>query len=240
MSAAAPTLTVVHLYPAEMNIYGDRGNVMALHRRLEWRGLPHRIVEVGPGDPFDVSAADIIFGGGGQDAGQLVVAADLRARSDDLHHATENGVVVLAICGTYQLLGRRFVTADGEEVTGIGILGLETVAGEGRLIGNVVVDSPHGRLVGFENHGGRTHLDPDQAPLGRVVRGRGNNGTTGEEGAVRRNVFGTYLHGPVLPKNPDLADELLRRALARHGITELTPLDDRVEHAAARTAASRP
>lgn len=240
MSSAAPTLTVVHLYPAEMNIYGDRGNIIALHRRLEWRGLPHRIVEVGPGDRFDVSGADIIFGGGGQDAGQLVVATDLRARSDDLHHAAESGVVLLAICGTYQLLGRRFVTADGEEVTGISLLGLETVAGGGRLIGNVVVDSPFGHLVGFENHGGRTHLDPDQTPLGRVVRGQGNNGTTGEEGAVRHNVFGTYLHGPVLPKNPTLADELLRRALARHGISDLAPLDDTAEQAAARTAATRP
>ena len=240
MSRTAPALTVVHLYPAEMNIYGDRGNMITLHRRLEWRGLPHRVVEVGPGDPFDLSDADIIFGGGGQDAGQLVVAADLRARSDDLHHAAENGVVLLAICGTYQLLGRRFVTADGEAVTGIGLLGLETVAGKGRLIGNVVVDSAYGRLVGFENHGGRTHLDPDQDPLGRVVRGNGNNGSTGEEGAVRHNVFGTYLHGPVLPKNPALADELVRRALARQGVTDMAPLDDTAEHEAARTAAARP
>jgi CobQ-like glutamine amidotransferase family enzyme len=233
-------LTIAHLYPAEMNIYGDRGNIISLHKRLQWRGIEHRIVEVGPGDAFDPLAVDIVFGGGGQDAGQVVVADDLQARGAGLLEARDAGVVLLAICGTYQLLGRRFVTADDDELPGIGLFDLETVSGDGRLIGNVVVESPFGRLVGFENHGGRTHLDPSQAPLGTVVQGHGNNGTSGEEGAVSHNMFGTYLHGPVLPKNPVLADELIRRALARRGIDELASLDDTVELAAATTAATRP
>jgi CobQ-like glutamine amidotransferase family enzyme len=233
-------LTIAHLYPAEMNIYGDRGNIISLHKRLEWRGIDHQVLDIGPGDEFDPLAADIIFGGGGQDAGQVVVAEDLQSRRAALLEARDAGVVLLAICGTYQLLGRRFVTADDEELSGIGLFDLETVAGAGRLIGNVVVDSAFGRLVGFENHGGRTHLDAGQAPLGTVVQGHGNNGATGEEGAVSHNMFGSYLHGPVLPKNPALADELIRRALARRGIDELAPLDDTLELAAASTAATRP
>jgi lipid II isoglutaminyl synthase (glutamine-hydrolysing) len=233
-------LTLAHLYPAEMNIYGDRGNVMVLQQRSAWRGIDLRIVEIGPGDPFDPLKVDLVFGGGGQDAGQIVVAADLQARRHSLLEAAEAGVVLLSICGTYQLLGRRFVTATGEELPGIGLFGLETTGGEGRLIGNVIVDSPFGRLVGFENHGGRTRLDDDQEPLGRVTQGHGNNGETGEEGAQRHNAFGTYLHGPILPKNPAFADELLRRALRRRDIDDLEPLDDRLELAAADTAAHRP
>jgi CobQ-like glutamine amidotransferase family enzyme len=233
-------IEIAHLYPAEMNIYGDRGNVMVLRQRLAWRGYDVHVTEVAPGDPFDPTAADLIFGGGGQDAGQVVVAADLEARRAQLLAARDAGVVMLSICGTYQLFGHRFVTADGDELAGIGLFDLETTAGEGRLIGNVVVDSPFGRLVGFENHGGRTRLAPGQERLGRVVQGAGNNGETGDEGAVVANVFGTYLHGPVLPKNPAFADELLRRALQRRGIDELAPLDDAAELAAAATAATRP
>lgn len=236
-----PRLRIVHLYPAEMNIYGDRGNVITLVKRLEWRDIEAEVVEVGPGDRLDPLGADIVFGGGGQDAGQSFVADDLRARHDALHDAAQDGVVMLAICGTYQLFGRRFVTADGEDLEGIGLFGLETTASDERLIGNAVIDSPFGRMVGFENHGGRTRLDPGQEPLGRVRRGHGNNGETGEEGAMDRDVFGTYLHGPVLPKNPSFADELLRRAIARrHGVDVLTPLDDSLEQAAAAVAATRP
>jgi CobQ-like glutamine amidotransferase family enzyme len=233
-------LVLAHLYPAEMNIYGDRGNVLALRKRLEWRGVDLEVVETGPGDRLDPTEVDLIFGGGGQDAGQVVVADDLQKRRQGLLDARDAGVVMLTICGTYQLFGRRFVTATGDELPGIGLFALETTAGESRLIGNVVVESAFGRLVGFENHGGRTHLDPDQEPLGRVVQGGGNNGTTGEEGAISGSTFGTYLHGPVLPKNPGLADELLRRALRRRGIDDLAPLDDGVERAAAETAARRP
>jgi len=240
----APTLVLAHLYPAEMNIYGDRGNVLALRRRLEWRGIGVRVVDVGPGDPFDLREADLLFGGGGQDAGQVIVAADLQDRGDTVIDAVDDGVVLLAICGTYQLLGRRFVTAEGDDLPGIGLFDLETVAGPpgDRLIGNVVIDSPFGRLVGFENHGGRTHLAAGQDPLGQVVagHGHGNNGRTGDEGAIRHNAIGTYLHGPLLPKNPRLADELLLRALRRHGIEELAPLDDSIELAAATAAARRP
>jgi CobQ-like glutamine amidotransferase family enzyme len=213
---------------------------MVLHQRLAWRGIGLEVVEVGPGDPFDPTAVDLIFGGGGQDAGQEVVEADLQARREAMREASQAGVVILSICGTYQLFGRRFVTASGEELQGISLFDLETSGGEGRMIGNVVVDSPFGRLVGFENHGGRTHLDPGQEPLGRVVQGHGNNGETGEEGAARHNTFGTYLHGPILPKNPAFADELLGRAIRRRGWDELEPLDDTLELAAAATAAARP
>jgi CobQ-like glutamine amidotransferase family enzyme len=241
----APTITVAHLYPAEMNIYGDRGNVMVLRQRLLWRGLGCDVVEVRPGDAFDLRRADIVFGGGGQDAGQVVVADDLAARRDDLHEAVEAGVVMLAICGTYQLLGHRFVTADGADLAGISLFDLETRAGPpgDRLIGNVVIESSFGdigRVVGFENHGGRTVLGPDQAPFGHVLSGGGNNGTSCDEGAVRYNAVGTYLHGPLLPKNPALADELLRRALARRGFDHLTPLDDTLEQRAAEVASRRP
>lgn len=236
-----PLLTIVHLYPAEMNIYGDRGNVITLRRRLEWRDIDARVLEIGPGERLEPLDADIVFGGGGQDAGQVVVAEDLRSRSEGLHAAAADGVVMLAICGTYQLLGHRFVTAEGEDLEGIGLFDLHTAAGEDRLIGNVVVESPFGRLVGFENHGGRTHLAPGQDPLGRVLKGHGNNGKSGEEGALTGSVFGTYLHGPVLPKNPALADELIGRALLRrYGIGELTPLDDALEQQAATSAAARP
>lgn len=236
------SLRIAHLYPSQMNIYGDRGNMLAMRRRLEWRGLGAEITEVAPGDDFDPREHDIVFGGGGQDVGQVVVAEDLAGRADALRAAADGGVVILAICGTYQLFGHRFVTAEGETLDGIGLFDMETVSGEGRLIGNVIIETDFGRLVGFENHGGRTHLAPGQRPLGQVVQGHGNNGESGDEGAVRANVFGTYLHGPLLPKNPRLTDELLRRGLAhRFGdAPSLEPLDDAVEEAAATTATTRP
>jgi lipid II isoglutaminyl synthase (glutamine-hydrolysing) len=236
----APSLTLAHLYPSQMNIYGDRGNVIALTKRCQWRGLDLRVTEVGPGDRFDPIAVDIVFGGGGQDNGQVVVARDLAERRAGLLEAAEAGVAMLAICGTYQLLGQRFVTATGEELAGIGLFDLETTGGDERLIGNVVVESAFGELVGFENHGGRTHLGTGQEPLGRVVRGHGNNGRSGEEGARRHHVIGTYLHGPVLPKNPALTDALIGWALERRGLEEPAALDDTVERAAAATAATRP
>lgn len=235
------SLRIAHLYPNQMNIYGDRGNMLSLHKRLEWRGLGTEVTTISPGAEFDPMAHDIIFGGGGQDVGQVVVSEDLTARRDDLRSAAEAGVVMLAICGTYQLFGHRFVTADGDSLAGIGLFDMETDAGDGRLIGNVVIDSDFGRLVGFENHGGRTHLASGQPALGQVVQGHGNNGESSDEGAIRHNVFGTYLHGPVLPKNPRLTDELLGRALARrYGTDDLESLDDRVEQGAAATAAGRP
>jgi len=235
-------LVIAHMYPDELNIYGDTGNVIALRRRLEWRGMSARVDRVGIGDDYELSGADIVFGGGGQDRSQLDVAADLQRRSEEIHAAVGSGTVFLTICGTYQLFGRRFLTQEGIEIPGIGVFAAETLGGTKRMIGNVVVDSPWGRLVGFENHSGRTFLDEGQEPLGTVVKGYGNNDRTEEEGAAVRNAFGTYLHGSLLPKNPRLADELLRRALERRsgGRIRLQPLDDTVEERAAASAARRP
>lgn len=235
-------VVLVHLYGREMNIYGDTGNVIALRRRLAWRGLEARVDLIGAGEAYDFASADLVFAGGGQDRSQLVVADDLAARGPAIRDAVADGVVFLTVCGTYQLFGRRFVTHDGEEIPGIGVFAAETVASDVRMIGNVVVDSPWGRLVGFENHSGRTVLDAGQEPLGSVVKGYGNNDSTKDEGAVVANCFGTYLHGSLLPKNPVLADELLLRALRRrHGVgVELGGLDDSVEFLAADSAAKRP
>jgi CobQ-like glutamine amidotransferase family enzyme len=235
-------LVVAHLYPWEMNIYGDTGNVIALRRRAEWRGMSVRVDAVPTGERYDLGVADIVFAGGGQDRSQLDVADDLQRRAPDIRDAVGAGAVFLTICGTYQLFGRRFVTHEQEEIPGIGVFAMETVAGKRRMIGNVVVDTPHGRLVGFENHSGRTLLDERQPALGRVVKGFGNDGESGEEGAVVGNCFGTYLHGSLLPKNPGFADELLLRALRRrHGPdVALEPLDDALEAAAAAAAAKRP
>lgn len=234
-------LTIVHLYPRRMNIYGDTGNVLCLQKRLDWRGIEAPVERVDVGDSFDPSAADIVVAGGGEDRSQMEVAEDLLERAPALRAAVDEGVVFLTVCGSYQLFGRRFVTALGDELPGIGIFEAETFGGGSRMIGNVVVDAPWGRLVGFENHSGRTMLDEGQAPLGVVRKGYGNNGTTGEEGAVVGNCFGTYLHGSVLPKNPAFADELIGRALSRrHGIDELEPLDDTVELQAAESASRRP
>ncbi len=234
-------LVIAHLYPYEMNIYGDTGNVIALRRRLEWRGLEARIDPVPVGAGYDLAGADIVFGGGGQDRSQLEVAGDLQRRSEAIHEAVAAGTVFLTICGTYQLFGRRFLTQDGQEIPGIGVFAMDTIGGRKRMIGNVVVATPWGELVGFENHSGRTLLDPGQASLGRVKKGYGNNETRHEEGAVTANCFGTYLHGSLLPKNPGFADELLLRALRRrHGAgASLAPLDDSLELQAARLAARR-
>lgn len=235
------TVVIAHLYPEAMNIYGDTGNLIALTRRLAWRDIPFRLDRVPVGTDYDLLQADIVVAGGGEDTSQAAVAGDLVERASGVRAAVDAGVGFLVVCGTYQLFGRRFVAADGSEVPGIGVFGAETVAGRGRLIGNVVVDAPVGRLVGFENHGGRTRLDDDQEALGVVVRGHGNDGESGREGAVVANCFGTYLHGSVLPKNPALADDLLRRGMERrHGAVVLSPLDDSEERAAAAAAARRP
>ncbi|WP_375477896.1 type 1 glutamine amidotransferase [uncultured Jatrophihabitans sp.] len=237
-------LTLVHLYPREMNIYGDTGNVVVLRRRLEWRGLPVQVVPVSVGDRLP-TAADVLLGGGGQDAAQGEIGADFASRGPTLRAMADDGVVVLAICGTYQMLGHEFVTVDGERIEGVGVLDVVTRGERERLIGNNAVDTADtlgaGRLVGYENHSGMTTLGPAAAPLGRTSTGRGNNGRDGTEGAVRGNVIGTYLHGPVLAKSPRFADELLRRALARRGEpVDLAPLDDTLPELAARVAVGRP
>jgi CobQ-like glutamine amidotransferase family enzyme len=235
-------LLIAHLYPFEMNIYGDTGNVIALTRRLEWRGLHARVDPVRLSTDYDFTEADIVFGGGGQDRSQLEVADDLQHRADAIAEAVQDGTVFLTICGTYQLFGRRFLTREGAEIPGIGVFAMETIGGNKRMIGNVVVESPWGDLVGFENHSGRTLLDAGQAAIGRVKKGYGNNERRRDEGARMVNCFGTYLHGSLLPKNPVFADYLLTLALERRfgeGAT-LAPLDDELERRAAASAAKRP
>jgi CobQ-like glutamine amidotransferase family enzyme len=234
-------LVLVHLYPREMNIYGDTGNVIVLRKRLEWRGLPVRVVPVSVGDPLP-NDTDILLGGGGQDAAQGEIGADFAARGAQLLALADDGVVMLAICGSYQMLGHEFVTQEGRRIAGVGVLDVTTQGQPVRLIGNNYVDTEAaGRLVGYENHSGLTTLGPGARPLGRTQSGRGNNGKDGTEGAVRDNVFGTYLHGPVLAKSPRFADDLLHRAYARRGETvDLEPLDDTLPELAARVAVGRP
>jgi len=234
-------LVIAHLYPREMNIYGDAGNILTLVKRLEWRGYEAEVRAVEVGEPFDFSQADIVFGGGGQDRGQLIVGADLLERDDALRKAAEEGMPMLLVCGLYQLFGRAFITADGQELPGLGVFHATTQGAKQRMIGNIVVDSPFGRLVGFENHSGATLLEPGQLPLGKVSEGYGNDLKSKHEGAITGNAIGTYLHGPILPKNPTLADHLILTALERrHGSTKLVALNDKLELAAARTAADRP
>jgi CobQ-like glutamine amidotransferase family enzyme len=234
-------LVLVHLYPREMNIYGDTGNVLVLRKRLEWRGRPVRVVPVSVGDPLP-GDADILLGGGGQDAAQGEIGADFASRGAQLRAMADDGVVMLTICGSYQMLGHEFVTQEGRRIAGVGVLDVATRGQPVRLIGNNYVDTPDaGRLVGYENHSGLTTLGPGVRPLGRTQHGRGNNGKDGTEGAVRDNVIGTYLHGPVLAKSPRFADDLLRRAYARRGEpADLEPLDDTLPDLAARVAVGRP
>ena len=236
-------LRIVHLYPDALNLYGDGGNVIALERRCAWRGIPAQVVEVHMGDELHLDVADVVLMGGGSDRDQLSVAHELLRQRGEVCRYVEGGGALLAICGSYQLLGRSYYMGD-ERLEGLGAIDAETVRGEGRLIGNVAVrtelaDKP---FVGFENHGGRTRLGAGEVPLGRsVVIGTGNDGEDGTEGVLHRNLVGTYLHGPVLPKNPELADWLLSRALERRAaagdqqaaaLLPLVPLDDTCEHEA--------
>jgi len=239
-------LVLCQLYPEHLSIYADRGNVQVIRRRLEWRGheLEERPLRVG--ESLDAGAADLYLIGGGQDRDQMLVAEDLQRHRDALHGAVAGGAAVLAVCGGYQLAGHRYVGQDGSVMPGIGLLDLETQAGETRLIGDIVCECDLGdgggtrTMVGFENHAGKTLLGTGCDPLARVVSGHGNDGSSGYEGARSGLVLGTYVHGPLLPKNPWLADWLIERALERrHGAIELEPLDDRLESAAAEAAAAR-
>ena len=242
-------LRLLALYPEQMNIYADRGNILFLQRRCEWRGIGFEAASAGPGDPVDAGAHDLLYIGGGQDRDQRLVAADMVAtKRDGIAAAAADGVVVLAVCGGYQLLGHSYQLGD-ERIAGLGIADLETVRGEGpRLIGNIAIEVDLGTgprtIAGFENHGGRTHLGPEATALGRVLDGHGNNGRDGLEGVRDGNLIGTYMHGPLLPKNAWLADRLIQLALARRegAEPELEPLDDALEaaaHASARAAARR-
>jgi CobQ-like glutamine amidotransferase family enzyme len=236
-------LRLLALYPDQMNIYADRGNIVFLRRRCEWRGIGFIYGAAAMGDAVDPTAHDLIYVGGGQDRDQLLVARDLVAtKRDALASAVAEGVVLLAVCGGYQLLGRSYHLGQ-ERIAGLGFADLETVREPGpRLIGNVEIEVDLGsgkrRLAGFENHGGRTYLGEGAEPLGRVIRGFGNNGRDGFEGVRRQNMIGTYLHGPLLPKNAWLADRLIQLALARREGAEpqLDPLDDALEAAAHDTA----
>ena len=238
-------MRIAHLYADEMNIYGDRGNIMTLVKRAEWRGIGVEVRAIGRGPSPDLSDIDLIFWGGGQDRDQELVFVDAAEHKvNPIRHAIDGGAVVLAVCGGYQLLGEYYVTAEGKKLPGLGLVDLHTVPGPRRNIGNIVIETDGlglepPMLVGFENHSGRTYLGPGLQPLGRVLRGSGNNGEDGTEGVVWGNVFGTYLHGSLLPKNPQLADLLLGRALRRRHQLRLEPLDDSVEIAAHDTVSAR-
>lgn len=233
-------LRIVYLYPDALNLYGDGGNVIALERRCAWRGIPVLVDEVRMGETLDLTDADIVMMGGGSDRDQLAVAHELIAQKDKVAAYVEDGGSLLAICGSYQLLGRSYYMGENR-IEGLGVIAAETVRGSDRLIGNVAVktDLASEPFVGFENHGGRTLLDAEAMPLGTsVVTGTGNNGDDGFEGLIYKGVIGTYLHGPALPKNPELADWLIAHALERRGdaqanaLLPLKPLDDAYEHAA--------
>lgn len=239
-------LRIVHLYPDLMNVYGDRGNILALMRRAEWRGIAVEVEEVSLGDRFDPREADVLFFGGGQDREQTVVSVDFVAeKGAPVREAVEEGAALLAICGGYQLLGTSYTTFEGQELPGAGLFDVRTVPGRKRHIGNTLVetnlDGERRTLVGFENHSGRTFLGPGVQPLGRVLVGAGNNGEDGTEGAVYRQAHGCYLHGALLPKNAWLADRLLAAGLRhRYGDdVSLAPLEDRLEEEAHLVMAAR-
>lgn len=236
-------LRLLALYPEQMNIYADRGNILFLRHRCEWRGISYSYTAGGPGDRLDPGAHDLIYIGGGQDRDQRVVAVDLvDTKRQDLTSAVDDGAVLLAVCGGYQLLGHSYQLGE-ERIAGLGLADLETVREPGeRLIGNVAIEADFGTgpqlIAGFENHGGRTYLGDDAQPLGKVVKGFGNNGRDGLEGVRRDNLIGTYLHGPLLPKNAWLADRLIQMALGRRqgSEPELEPLEDSLEAAAHESA----
>ena len=235
-------IRVGHLYPDYLNIYADRGNIAVLAERARRRGHELNVRAIGMGDPVPAGEIDLFYVGGGQDREQALVAYDLTEKAGPLRDAVEAGAAFLAVCGGYQLLGRSYRDVAGDELPGIGLLPLHTVAGERRMIGDVLLDCAWaGRsLAGFENHAGRTVLDAGAEPLGRVVSGFGNDGASGFEGCRYRRVYGTYLHGPLLPRNPWFADQILSEAL-RHagGDPELAPLPDELETAAHAVSADR-
>ncbi len=233
-----PSITILQLYPRDMNIYGDNGNVLVLKRRLEWRGFKANIISYNVGDSLPKNV-DIIVGGGGQDSGQAKVHADLIKIGAQLKNWAEDGVPILMVCGLYQLFGNFFETSDKNRLEGIGIFDIETYGTTERLIGNIVTSSDKfGEIVGYENHSGQTYLKEGSEPFARVIRGAGNNSSEGHEGAVYHNVIGTYLHGSLLPKNPAVADFLIETALTRKGLSvpEDIHIDDSIAHKARRVA----
>jgi CobQ-like glutamine amidotransferase family enzyme len=239
-------LVVGHLYPDYLNIYADRGNIAVLTRRAAWRGLELAVLEIGVGDPTVPDDVDLYYVGGGQDREQALIAPDLAARAPELQEALVAGAALLAVCGGYQLLGRFYRDRAGVELPGAGVLPLHTIAGDRRMIGDVLLEcelEPGERrtLAGFENHAGRTILDDGAEPLGRVLAGFGNDGASGYEGCRAGRAIGTYLHGPLLPRNPWLADWLLGQAAARRlgEPPAFEPLPDELETSAHAVASAR-
>lgn len=243
-------LTIFHLYPDAMNLYGDLGNIVTLVRRMHERAIDVDLINIKRGDKADFKYADIVFLGGGQDRGQKAIAPDLAKRGKAIKSEVEKGLVCLTVCGGFQLFGKYFKTKDGEMIEGISVFDTYTVGSDIRCIGNTVLDISETAknwkdgprtLVGFENHSGLTYLEGQTKPLGKVLIGYGNTGDKKDEGAIYKNCYGTYLHGPVLPKNPHFADHLILTALKRkYGQSAmLKKIDDSVEIAAHNAAVSR-
>lgn len=235
------SLTILQLYPRDMNIYGDWGNALTLKKRAEWHGYNVQLVDYNPGDRFPENV-DIVVGGGGQDSGQIIIQDDLAKIAPYLKQLAVENTPMLMVCGLYQLFGSFFKTRDGVMIPGIGILDVETHGGDERLIGNVITESSDfGQIVGYENHSGLTYLGKGVKPFGKVIKGAGNNGQDESEGARYRNVIGTYLHGSLLPKNPAVADWLIEQAaMQKYGEYEPTVIDDSFAEKARSIAAKRP
>jgi len=234
-------ITVVQLYPKDMNIYGDHGNLLVLQRRLEWYGYEPNIIHYNVGDTFPDNI-DIIVGGGGQDSGQEIIHADLIAIGPKLKALAEAGVPMLMVCGLYQLFGKFFKTSQNKILTGIGILDVETYGTNERLIGNIVTNNADfGDIIGYENHSGQTYLGDNTEPFANVIKGAGNNSKDAHEGARYKNVIGTYLHGSILPKNPLIADFLIHTAVTKkYGEFSTDVVDDLLAGLARDTASGRP
>ena len=235
------TINLLQLYPRDMNIYGDWGNTLVLKKRLEWHGYTVNLLEYNPGEAFPEDV-DLIVGGGGQDSGQSKIGEDLLLIGPKLKALADDNVPMLMVCGLYQQFGHFFKTKDGQIIKGIGLLDVETVAGDERMIGNIVTSSDEfGLIVGYENHSGRTTLSAHATALGRVIRGAGNDGKDETEGARYRNVIGTYMHGSLLPKNPVIADWLIEQAVTRkYGEFTPTVIEDRFADLARDVAQRRP
>jgi lipid II isoglutaminyl synthase (glutamine-hydrolysing) len=235
-------LNICHLYPDLLNLYGDRGNILALARRAQWRGIGVNISNISIGDRFSPELYDIIFLGGGQDYEQEIIQKDLmQKKASEIKNAVKNDKVFLCICGGYQLMGNYYKTWDGKEIIFLGALDLWTIGGKKRMIGNMVFKSDFlmnkdfdGKIAGFENHSGKTFLGPGVKALGKIIRGYGNNGEDGSEGASYRNVFCSYSHGSLLPKNPALADHLITIAIKQKykDFVSLLYLNDDLENLA--------
>jgi len=242
-------LNICHLYPDLLNLYGDRGNIIAISKRSQWRGIQVTVSDISMGDAFDAEKYDIIFLGGGQDYEQEIIQDDLlNQKGNEIRNAIENDKIFLAICGGYQLLGNYYKTWDGKEIEFLKALDLWTVGGKKRMIGNFCFeceflksDGFDGKIVGFENHSGRTYLGPSVKPLGKIVKGYGNNGEDGFEGAIYKNVYCSYSHGSLLPKNPRLTDHLISLALKQKykDFDFLQKLDDEFEELARKTMIQR-